>query len=154
MTSSLAAIATGSAAIIGAQKLGAALYEAVVVDRAWLDCPAIIQSTRGGLDRKRYWIFANSAFELSLGCALWIGWPDVLVRLLIGAALVSHGTIRLWSFAYFIPRALEFESATGFGPWLRARAKLWIILSRCRLILDALAVLATASAALVAICKS
>jgi hypothetical protein len=71
----------------------------------------LIQPSRGGVSRRRFWIPLHTAFELSLIGALIAAWdaPDVRTPLLV--ALASHGTMRLWSAFDFIPKALAFERA-------------------------------------------
>jgi len=99
------------AAALALTSLGGGLYEFLVVDPAWPRRPDIIQPRHGGVLRRRFWIPAHTAFELTLITALILTWsrPDVRVPLL--AALASHGTMRLWSAVDFIPKALAFERA-------------------------------------------
>ena len=106
---SLAAIALAAGlAFIG---IGGALYEFLVVDPAWPNRPELIQPERGGVSRKRFWIPAHTAFELTLIAALVMAWaqPSVRVWLLVG--LSSHAATRIWSLFDFIPKALAFERA-------------------------------------------
>jgi hypothetical protein len=91
--------------------LGGALYEFSVVDPFWPRRPDIIQPSRGGISRRRFWIPAHTAFELALLTALVVTWsfPDIRFWLLV--ALGSHAAMRIWSFLDFVPKALAFERA-------------------------------------------
>ena len=99
------------AAALALMTVGGGLYEFLVVDPAWPRRPELIQPSRGGVSRRRFWIPLHTAFELSLIGSLIAAWdaPEVLTLLLI--ALASHGTMRLWSAFDFIPKALAFERA-------------------------------------------
>ena len=46
--------------------LGAALYEALVVDPYWPRRPGLIQSRNGGIARVRFWLPAPVVFEVLL----------------------------------------------------------------------------------------
>ena len=61
--------------------------------------------------RKRFWIPAHVAFELSLAAALVATWSVVSVRNPLLVGLASHVLMRLWSAVDFIPKALAFERA-------------------------------------------
>jgi hypothetical protein len=89
--------------------LGGGLYEYLVVDPVWPRQPALIQPQRGGMSRRRFWIPAHTAFELTLVAALILGWRYPSVRLALLVALGSHAVMRLWSAFDFIPKALAFE---------------------------------------------
>jgi len=43
------------AIVLGAIALGGGLYETVLVDRVWPGNPAIIQPSRGGINRGLFW---------------------------------------------------------------------------------------------------
>jgi hypothetical protein len=101
----------GLACALTTASLGGALYEFSVVDPAWPRRPDIVQPDRGGIDRKRFWIPAHGAFELALVASLIVAWPESDVRFWLLVALVSHGTMRIWSAFDFIPKALAFEKA-------------------------------------------
>jgi hypothetical protein len=73
--------------------------------------PEIIQPSRGGISRKRFWIPAHVAFELSLVAALVAGWNGQPVRAPLLVGLASHIVMRLWSAVDFIPKAVAFERA-------------------------------------------
>jgi hypothetical protein len=90
--------------------LGGGLYEYLVVDPAWPRRPDIIQPARGGVSRRRFWIPAHTAFELTLLASLFALWRSP-ARTPLLVALVSHATMRVWSAFDFIPRALVFEKA-------------------------------------------
>ena len=91
--------------------LGGGVYECLVVDPYWPKRPGIIQPTRGGISRRRFWIPAHTAFEVLLIVALIVGWGDADVRTALLVALVSHAAMRIWSLVDFVPRAIEFEKA-------------------------------------------
>jgi hypothetical protein len=91
--------------------VGGGLYEYLVVDPAWPRRPDIIQPSRGGVSRRRFWIPAHTAFELSLIASLVAVWSSPTVRTPLLLALATHTTMRLWSAFDFIPKALAFEKA-------------------------------------------
>src|SRR5512134_2231627 len=92
------------AAALALVSLGGAFYEFLVVDPFWPRRPDLIQPTRGGISRKRFWIPAHTAFELSLIVSLIAAWSErpVLTPLLV--AVASHVLMRLWSAVDFIPQ--------------------------------------------------
>jgi hypothetical protein len=55
-------------------------------------------------------------------------------------ALVTHFGSRAWSFAYFIPGALRFEKMGDLTEEQFRSARRWIRLSRCRPVLEAVAI--------------
>src|SRR5215813_13705585 len=99
------------AAALALVSLGGGFYEFLVVDPYWPSRPDLIQPTRGGISRKRFWIPAHTIFELTLIGSLIVVWgqPPVRAPLLVG--LISHAAMRIWSAFDFIPRALAFERA-------------------------------------------
>jgi hypothetical protein len=99
------------AAALALISLGGGCYELLVVDPVWPRRPEIIQPARGGLSRRRFWIPAHTAFELSLVVSLVAAWTDRPVRTPLLVGLASHVLMRLWSAFDFIPRALAFERA-------------------------------------------
>jgi hypothetical protein len=99
------------AASFALMSLGGGCYEFLVVDPVWPRRPEIIQPTRGGVSRKRFWIPAHTAFELSLIVSLIAAWSERSVRTPLLVALASHVLMRLWSAVDFIPKALAFERA-------------------------------------------
>lgn len=99
------------AAALALVSLGGGFYEFVVVDPAWPRRPDLIQPTRGGVSRKRFWIPAHTAFELTLIGALIVVWGQPAVRAPLLVAMVSHAAMRIWSAFDFIPKALAFERA-------------------------------------------
>lgn len=127
-------LATGLAASLALVSLGGGIYETGVVDPAWPRRVDIVQPDRGGISRRRFWIPAHVAFELSLIAALMLGWRSPEIRLWLLMALGSHAVMRLWSVFDFIPKALAAERA---GPSLtEAAARRWTRRSRLRLPLD------------------
>ncbi|MFG1933796.1 hypothetical protein ACGFK1_24605 [Mycobacterium sp. NPDC048908] len=91
--------------------LGGGLYEVLVVDPAWPKRPGIIQPRNGGVFRARFWLPAHTVFEVLLIIALVAAWHDADARMALLVALISHAVIRVWSLAYFVPKALAFEKA-------------------------------------------
>ena len=115
--------------------LGGGLYEYLVVDPYWPKRPGIIQSTRGGISRRRFWIPAHTVFEVLLIVALIVGWGDMGVRIALLVALLSHAAMRVWSLVDFVPKAVAFEKADPAAVD-RAAAVRWTRRSLLRLPLD------------------
>jgi hypothetical protein len=115
--------------------LGGGLYEYLVVDPAWPRRPDLIQPARGGVSRRRFWIPAHTAFELSLIATLVMAWNSVAIRTPLLIALSTHATMRLWSAFDFIPKALAFEKADPTSIDARS-ARRWSRRSLGRLPLD------------------
>jgi hypothetical protein len=97
------------AAALALMSVGGGLYEFLVVDPAWPRRPDLIQPSRGGVSRRRFWIPLHTAFELSLIASLIAAWNSPTVRTPLLVALATHATMRLWSAFDFIPKALAFE---------------------------------------------
>ena len=120
-------------------ELGGSLYEYLVVDSVWPANLALIQPAHGGMDRKRFWMPLHGVLTLALPLALWACWsmPAVRPGLLTAAGL--YVVLRGWTFAYFIPRVLQFERGTLTDPanarswvrWSLLRAPLLIALTLC-----------------------
>lgn len=125
----------GLAAALASISLGGGLYEYLVVDPAWPRRPEIIQPARGGVSRRRFWIPAHTAFELSLIASLVIAWDSTATRTPLLVALATHATMRLWSAFDFIPKALAFEKADPVSIDVRS-ARRWSRRSLGRLPLD------------------
>lgn len=115
--------------------VGGGLYEFTVVDPFWPKRPDLVQPTRGGISRKRFWISIHVAFEVTLIAALVVAWPEPAVRNCLLVALASHAVMRLWSGFDFIPKALAFEKADPAAV-SEAAARAWTRRSRLRLPLD------------------
>jgi hypothetical protein len=115
--------------------LGGGLYEFLVVDPAWPRRPDLIQPSRGGVSRRRFWIPAHTAFELTLVASLVAVWNSPGARTPLLVALATHATMRLWSAFDFIPRALAFERADPTTIDVLA-ARRWSRRSLARLPLD------------------
>jgi hypothetical protein len=135
------------ALILGTIGLGGGIYETLLVDRVWPDNLAIIQPQRGGLDRKRFWIPIHSLYEIALLVGAWELW-NTYARSWIIVALVAHFAARVWSFAYFIPRALRFEELSELTELQVHSARRWTRLSPCRVILEAVSIIAVGAAIL------
>jgi len=129
---SLSLAVTGATAL-ALLSLGGGLYEFLVGDPFWPKRPDLIQPSRGGISRKRFWIPAHTVFELTLILSLvWAwGWADLRFWLLLAAA--GHATMRIWSALDFIPKALSFEKAATVDP---VAAKKWSRRSKFRFPLD------------------
>ena len=115
--------------------MGGGLYEFLVVDPFWPKRPDLIQPSRGGISRRRFWIAAHVAFEVLLIASLVWAWSQPAVRSCLLVALASHAIMRLWSALDFIPKALAFERAEP-GTVSEAAARAWTRRSRLRLPLD------------------
>jgi hypothetical protein len=115
--------------------VGGGLYEFTVVDPFWPKRPDLIQPSRGGIARKRFWITIHVAFEVLLIAALVCSWSQPAVRVWLLVALASHAIMRIWSGFDFIPKALAFERAEP-GTVSEAAARAWTRRSRLRLPLD------------------
>ena len=115
--------------------LGGGLYEYLVVDPYWPKRPGIIQPTRGGISRRRFWIPAHTVFEVLLIVALIVGWGDMGVRIAQLVALLSHAAMRIWWLVDFVPKAVAFEKADPAAVD-RAAAVCWTRRSLLRLPLD------------------
>ena len=115
--------------------VGGGLYEFLVVDPFWPKRPDLIQPSRGGISRRRFWIAAHVAFEVLLIASLVWAWSQPAVRSCLLVALASHAIMRLWSALDFIPKALAFERAEP-GTVSEAAARAWTRRSRLRLPLD------------------
>src|SRR5215813_11363328 len=104
-------IVVAIAAALASASVGGGLYEFSVVDPFWPRRPDLVQPTRGGISRKRFWIAIHVAFEVTLIAALVWSWSQPAVRTGLLIALASHAVMRLWSAFDFIPKALAFEKA-------------------------------------------
>lgn len=127
--------AAALAAALALVSLGGGLYEFSVVDPSWPRRPDIIQPARGGISRKRFWIPAHVAFELTLIVSLVVGWSYTTVRMWLLTAFISHAAMRIWSAFDFIPKALAFER-TDPSAITEAAARAWTHRSLLRLPLD------------------
>jgi hypothetical protein len=146
-----AAIALCFTLIVGSITLGGGIYETLLVDRVWISNLRVIQPSRGGLNRKVFWGIFHPLFELGLLVSAWMSWSHISMRVWLIGALIGHFTVRVWSFAYFIPTAHRFEKLDTLTPEDIRAAHRWVRLSRYRpvlaaLLLAALAVVLTQSA--------
>jgi hypothetical protein len=117
--------------LVACVSLGGGLYEYLVIDPYWPKRPGIIQPTRGGISRRRFWIPAHTVFEVSLIVA----WSDPGMRIALLVALVSHAVMRVSSLIDFVPKAVAFEKA-GPATVDAAAAVRWTRHSLLRLPLD------------------
>ena len=115
--------------------LGGGFYEYLVVDPFWPQRPDLIQPTRGGISRRRFWIPAHTVFELLLVASVVVTWREAPLRTALLTALASHAVMRLWSAFDFIPKALAFEKA-DVAAITPAAARRWSRRSLWRLPLD------------------
>jgi hypothetical protein len=134
---------------LGAVGLGGGLYETLLVDAIWPRNPAVIQPSRGGLDRKRFWGPVHALFEIALLVSVWTAWGEASARPWMVAALCSHLVARIWSFAYFIPRALRFEKMGDLSEDQVRLARRWTRLSRLRPVIEVVSILSLGAAVLV-----
>lgn len=127
---------------LGAVCLGGGIYETLLVDPVWPGNPAIIQPSRGGLDRKRFWAPIHTLFEIALLVSAWMAWSGPAARPCIVLALSAHFGARVWSFAYFIPRALRFEKMGELSEEQVRLARRWTRLSPCRSLIELVSIAA------------
>jgi len=120
------------ALLLMALELGGSLYERLVVDPAWPTNPAIVQPDSGGVNRKVFWIPLHGALTLLLPIALWACWRSRAPRRWLLAAIGIYLAMRVWTFAYFIPLALQFEAAEELSDTLAKDAQTWVLLSSVR----------------------
>jgi hypothetical protein len=131
--------------LVACASLGGVLYEFLVVDPFWPKRPGIIQPSRGGISRRRFWIPAHTAFEVLLIVALIVTWDQPNVRTALLVALASHAVMRVWSLVDFVPKALAFETADP-ATIDQAAAARWVRRSLARLPLDLITCGATLAA--------
>jgi hypothetical protein len=141
---------TGLATALALATLGGGLYEFLVVDPFWPRRAELIQPARGGVSRRRFWIPAHVAFEMTLLVTLAALWSRPEARAWLLVALASHAAMRIWSAFDFIPKALAFERAASVD---ERAARIWTRRSRLRLPLD-LATCAGMLAAFAAVARS
>ena len=142
MVPPLAELAPLSAIVLGSIGLGGGLYETLLVDPKWPSNPAIVQPSRGGINRGRFWGPIHTLYELALIAATGLVWSDSRLRWWIVSALIIHLAARAWSFAYFIPKALWFEKLADLTEDQERLARAWTRLSRCRPVLQFASILA------------
>lgn len=135
--------------LLSCAQLGGGLYEHLVLDPVWPGRPAIIQPRNGGVSRRRFWIPAHAAFEVSIIAAVLACWGQSQVRTALLVAVASHFAMRIWSFVDFIPKAVGFEQGDP-ASIERAAAERWIRRSLLRLPLDAITCAAVFTALVVA----
>src|SRR5215217_3565457 len=83
-------------AFLACAQLGGGLYEYRVLDPVWPHRPAIIQPRNGGVSRRRFWIPAHVAFEVTLIAAIVTNWSHPEVRAALFVAVASHTVMRIW----------------------------------------------------------
>jgi hypothetical protein len=125
-------IVVAVAAALALMSLGGGFYEVLVVDPFWPRRPVLVQPSRGGISRRRFWIAAHVAFEVTLLASLVWSWSQPAVRTPLLVALASHAVMRIWSGFDFIPKVLAFERAEP-GTVSEAAALAWTRRSRLRL---------------------
>jgi len=116
---------------------GGGLYELLVVDPFWPKRPDLIQPTRGGVSRRRFWIPAHVTFEVALIASLVLAWPqrEVRVVLLVAAGEPCRDAplvgIRLHSQGTEVRADRSGERNGGRGAqW--TRRSLWALAARPR----------------------
>jgi hypothetical protein len=115
--------------------IGGGLYEQILIDPVWPKRPDVIQPSKGGISRGRFWAPVHTLFELALIISLILAWNARPLRFWLLLALGSHAITRTWSALYFIPKALAFERADAVD---EAAARRWTQLSRFRFPLEVL----------------
>lgn len=134
--------AVNGSLLLMALMLGGSLYERLVVDAAWPTNMILIQPDQGGVNRKVFWIPLHVGLTLLLPAALWGCWPRRAARRRLLVAIGIYVAIRVWSAVYFIPLALQFESAKEFTDALVREAQRWVHLSFIRTPMTVAAVVA------------
>lgn len=142
MVSPFAELALLSTIVLGSIGLGGGIYETLLVDPKWPSNLAIVQPRRGGIKRAYFWGPIQTLYELALVATTWLVWSDSRLRWWIVAALIIHIGARVWSFAYFIPKALWFEKLSDLTEDHKRLARAWTRLSRCRPVLQFASILA------------
>lgn len=127
--------------ILGAIAFGGGIYETLLVDRVWPGNIAIIQPKHGGLNRKLFWGPIHTLYEIALLASAWTLWSDSYARSWIIVALVAHFVSRVWSFAYFIPKAVRFENLSELTDPELHLARQWTHLSRFRPLIEAVSII-------------
>lgn len=124
--------AVHAALILMVLELGGSLYEHLVVDPAWLSNITVIQPDHGGVNRKVFWMPLHGALTLVLPVALWASWRSWAARRWVLVAFGLYAAMRIWTFLYFVPWAMRFESAEGLSQALASDARTWVLLSLLR----------------------
>ncbi len=150
-TSIFVVLAPLAALVLGAIGFGGGIYETVLIDPVWPRSPAVIQPSRGGINRKLFWGPVQGLYELALLTAAWMTWSVIDARWWIITALAAHFIARAWSFMYFIPNALRFEKSGDLTQEQQREARRWTRLSRCRPVLEALSIIAQCAVILLAV---
>ncbi|MBV8929559.1 MAG: hypothetical protein JO152_10590 [Mycobacteriaceae bacterium] len=123
--------------LIACASLGGGFYELLVVDPFWPHRPGIIQPSRGGISRRRFWLPAHTIFEALLIASLITTWGHADTRVALLVALAAHAVMRVWSLVDFVPKAIAFEKADPADVDQAAAVK-WTRRSLARLPLDIL----------------
>ena len=93
--------------------VGGGIYESIVINPLWSAQPpasfAIIQKGTG-VPLQRFWIPVHTLITIVLVASLITNWNYAERRKLIVIALLSYVVMRAWSFAYFIPEMLRFQT--------------------------------------------
>jgi hypothetical protein len=131
--------------LMACASLGGGLYEFLVIDPFWPRRPGIIQPTRGGISRARFWVPAHTVFEVLLVVTVIVAWGNGAVRAALLIALVSHVVMRVWSLVDFVPKAVAFERADP-ATVDEAAAIRWTRRSLARLPLDVISCVAMLAA--------
>src|SRR5690606_3988236 len=140
-TTRIARFTVIAAVVLFVLDLGGSLYEHLVLDTAWIDNPSLIQSASGGANRTYFWIPIHGAITLALVAALAATWKHRAARNAVLLGLGLYAVMRIWTFAYFVPFALEVEARTSpvLSPEMREEAERWVRSSLLRLPLVAAA---------------
>jgi hypothetical protein len=128
--------------------LGGGFYEGVVLTPLWSSQPPAsftLIHPGEGVPLQTFWIPVHGVISFFALLSLWLGWHRREVRWRVVVGLTAYIVMRVWSFAFFIPELLEFQSlATDAIPSddLTRRVEQWTTLTWLRLPLDAIAVVA------------
>jgi hypothetical protein len=122
--------------------LGGGMYESIVVMPQWSAHPpasfAIIQKATG-VPLQKFWIPVHILITIGIAASLITNWKYADRRNLIIISLISYVVMRAWSFAYFIPEMLRFQSIPLEQPQTPAllnRVRTWTRLTWFREPLD------------------
>ncbi|HEY8431495.1 MAG TPA: hypothetical protein VIL20_24105 [Sandaracinaceae bacterium] len=128
--------------------LGGSLYEHLVLDTVWIDNPSVIRGASGGATRTYFWIPMHGAITLALVAALAATWKHRPARNAVLLGFGLYAVMRIWTFAYFVPLALEVESQTApvLSPEMREASETWVRLSMLRFPLVTAAAIALGAA--------
>lgn len=128
--------------------LGGGVYEGIVLTPLWSANPpgsfTLIQPG-SGVPLQTFWIPAHGVISIAVVASFFLCWQRRDVRDSVAVGFAAYVAMRAWSFAYFIPEMLEFQSVTPDTPHsadLVERVESWITLTWWRMPLDVIALAA------------